>query len=74
MGVNYVTTQTGLLIETSITRGTLTEIWGIEQELIDNVSKKINMNIPMYDQEIQVKFDQAETTEIAVETSNYCLI
>jgi hypothetical protein len=27
------------------------------------------MDVPMYDQEVQVKFDQAETTEIGLETS-----
>jgi hypothetical protein len=69
MGANYVATQSGMLVESKINRGTLTEICGVEQELISNLGKGSGMDVPMYDQEVQVKFDQAETTEIGLETS-----
>ena len=70
---NYFSTQTHILRENTVNQATLTNICGVDVEIINNNQADVNMAIPMFDKDTQVSFGKAETTEQITETGIYIL-
>ncbi|CAI2359505.1 unnamed protein product [Moneuplotes crassus] len=68
MNANYLSTQRALLREATMGRGTQTDICGTDQELVGTVTQSVNIDVPVFEKEIQVEFGKLETTEAEVET------
>jgi len=74
MNANYLTTQSGFLREATVALGTQTDICGTDQQLIETVKQEVDMEIPMFDREIQCTFSKAETEEKEVETGKTSIL
>lgn len=68
MNANYLATQKSLLRDVTVVRATQTEICGTDQDLVGEVTKAVNMEVPVFEKEIQVAFGEVEKTETQTET------